>query len=119
MTGDKISTGALFDSISAKITNVTPTEDINWNVVQIIVEKFTERYPEEVIGAAEYVKQLRAASKDRKFNELSEDSGRRHVMELPHRLDYALTLKYPQIFTGKNLHKFFKLYPIFFIPEKL
>lgn len=104
---------------NAKLKNITPEDEVNWKVVQLIVEKFTEKHPEEVIGAAEYVKMLRSQARDKKFGATGTDSNNRHLMEIPNRLDYGLTLKYPQIFKGKNLKHFFKLYPIFFIPEKL
>lgn len=119
MTVDNSAIDKILGITESKLSNIEPSEEVNWSVVQIIVEKYTERHPEEVIGAAEYVKKLRFAAKDKKYGELSADSGRRHVMELPDRLDYALTLKYPKVFSGANLKKFFKLYPIFFIPEKI
>jgi hypothetical protein len=102
-----------------KLKNVTPDDEVNWRVVQLIVERFTEKYPEEVMGAAEYVKMLKNDAKDKKFGTTDGDASTRHLMELPNRLEYGLSLKYPQIFKGKNLKTFFKLYPIFFIPEKL
>lgn len=109
----------LMDIAEAKLKNITPEDEVNWKVVQLIVEKFTENHPEEVIGAVEYVKMLRKEAHDKKFATTGSESHGRHIMELPNRLDYGLTLKYPLIFKGKNLKHFFKLYPIFFIPEKL
>lgn len=99
-----------------------PEETVNWAVVRLLVEKYTERHPEEVVGCMEYVKTLKAAAKDRKFGQVQDGDGgsqMRHLMEIPDRLETALTMKYPLIFKGKNLKKFHGLYPVFFIPEKI
>lgn len=108
--------------VDNKMKAINPSDQVNWNVVRLIIEKYTERNYEEIIGCFEYVKQLKLAAKDKKYGQvtLGEDGSQmRHLMEIPDRLETALTMKYPLIFKDKNLRMFFELYPVFFIPEKL
>lgn len=103
--------------------NTLPKEQVNWNVVKLIVEGYTERFPEEVMGCAEFVKQKKAEKGLMNDYALMDNKGsgsdRRYMYELPPRLFTALTLKYPSILTGKNLIKFLKTYTLFCIPDKL
>lgn len=100
------------------IKNITPEDEVNWNVVQIIIEKYTERHAEEVMGCAEYVKQRREALAN-EFAETSDKTQMRHMYELPPSLAHGLSHKYPLIFKGENLTKFLKMYPIFQVAQKL
>ena len=95
-------------------------DEVNWNAVRLIVEGYTEKYPEEVVGCAEAVKMERNSLTDKKFGTTGADSDMRQVMKLPNRLQVGLQTKYPKIFTDqKNLRQFLKMYYIFQIPEKL
>lgn len=101
------------------VQRVTPEDNINWNVVALIVEKYTERHVDEVRGCVEFVKDKRTHL-DNKFGETSKDTQMRHMYELPPSLHFALTLKYPKIFKEKqHLDYFLKSYPMFRVPEKL
>lgn len=96
------------------------SNDVNWNVVRLIVEGFTEKFPEDVIGCIEAIKQERKTLVDKKFGTTGGDSDMRQLMKLPNRLQIGLQTQYPTIFTDdKNLKKFLKMYHCFLIPEKL
>jgi len=107
------------EALNAKADRMAPSEDVNWNVVRLIVEKYTERHPEEVVGCVDLVKRMRIAAKDAKFADTGSEANRRHVMELPSALSAAIEWKYPKALSGKNLRIFKGMYPVFFIPEKL
>lgn len=103
-----------------------PEEKVKWSVVELIVEGYTARFPEEVMGCAEYVKQKKAEKGALNDYALMEgkmgdgaNSDRRYMYELPSRLKTALEIKYPSVLKGTNLTKFLKKYSIFCIPDKL
>jgi len=97
---------------------IIPDPVINWETVKAIVEGYSERHPEEIVGCIAYVKELKKGLSN-KFAETSKDTQSRHMAEIPGRLRQGLVMKYPEIFKDKNLHKFLKLYPIFQVPEVL
>jgi iron-sulfur cluster repair protein YtfE (RIC family) len=105
--------------IMAKANNCQPEEMINWNVIKLMVDKYTERHPEEVVGAIEYVKKLKSVASDRTFGVQSKETGMRHIMEMPSALMAAMEFKYPTVFKDGNMLKFARMFPCFIIPEKL
>lgn len=98
---------------------ISPEEEVNWHVVQLIMEGYAERYPEELVGCIELVKKMRAEKTNSYALSDKGGSEMRHVYEIPSSLGNALKIKYPKIFDGKNLRQFLKLYPIFQIAEKI
>ena len=107
------------DLITGK-QNVVPDDIVNWNVVGIVIDKYAERYPEEMIGCVDYVLQMRKKHGPMdSFGIVEKDTQRRHMYEMPPRLMGALTVKYPLLLTGRNLNKFLKKYPVFRVTEKI
>lgn len=108
------------DGINDKFFDrVQSEQEVNWNVVKIIVDKYTDRHLEEVLGCEEVVKTKRK-NLNNKFAETSADTEMRHMYELPPSLHFALTMKYPLIFKSqKTLYHFLRMFPSFCIPEKL
>lgn len=106
------------DKLEMLLERIKPEEEVNWKVVQDIVEGYAERFPEELTGCVAYVKQLRSASNG-SYALMSKDTEMRHLYEIPERLTRGLTMKYPKVLSGKNLRQFLKLYPIFQVAEKL
>ena len=104
----------------AILERLRPEQEVRWPLVQMIVEGYAERHPEDIALCASYVKRLRAEKVDQKFAEISEGSQMRHLYELPDRLSMALSTIFPSLFTQeKNVFQFLKMYPLFQIPEKL
>lgn len=97
---------------------VVPNDEVNWRQVQLLVEIYTDRHPEEIAGCIEVVKQKRAQLTN-KFGLTSEENEMRHLYELPPNLYAALTYKWPKVLTDKNLRHFLRTYPIFCVAEKL
>jgi hypothetical protein len=104
----------------AILERLKPEQEVRWPLVQMIVEGYAERHPEDVALCAAYVKKLRAQKADQRFAEISDSSQMRHLYELPEKLSMALNTVFPRLFTDeKNVHQFLKMYAIFRIPEKL
>lgn len=102
------------ESILSRPTMVQEST-VNWNVVKLVMDEYTARYPEEIVGCMEYVKQLKA-TKENEF--ASSGEGMRHLYELPARLQKALQAKYPDLFKEANLRTFLEIYPAFQVAEK-
>ena len=98
--------------------HITPSDEVNWNVVDLVITRYAARYPAEILGCEKIVKDFRSRAKT-KFAETGGDMNTRHLFEMPARLQTALDMKYPKLFTGKNLITFLKKYRLFCIPEKL
>lgn len=98
---------------------IVPEDDVNWNVVRMIVQGYSERHPEEVAGCYMYVADIRSKLKNEEFASLDSDAHARHIYELPPALKDALSMKYPEVLKGDNLKHFLELFPKFQIPEKV
>lgn len=108
----------MLERVEAYADHIEPCQDVNWNVVRIIVEKYRERHFDEFEGCLEYVKQQRAGLQN-KFAVGKSESSMRKVFSLPPNLEFALSKKYPLVFRGENLWKFLKMFPFFQIPDSL
>jgi hypothetical protein len=100
-------------------SRIISDNEVNWDIVQQIVEEFTRRHPDVIAGCIDYVEELRKSKTNQYALEKGSQSNRRHIMEIPSSLLKGLSLKYPTLFTGENQRKFLKLYPIFQVAEKL
>jgi len=96
-------------------SRVVPLEEISWTAIEMIMEAYAEKYPEELMGCFAYVKQL----KESKNNDFASEGSQRHAYEVPERLHKALSIKFPKLFEGENLKKFLNLYPGFQVANKL
>lgn len=105
-------------SLEEMSERVVPEDEVNWNVVKLIVQKYADRHPEEMACCVIHVKQLRQELKTR-FGEWGTEGRERHVFELPTNLEMALSMKYPKVLKAENLAKFLSLFPQFQVAEKL
>ena len=103
------------DELSEK---VVPEDEVNWKVVKLIVEKYTDRHPEEVAGCIIHVKGLRQELKNR-FGSWETEGRERHIFELPVNLEMALSIKYPKLLKEENLKQFLGIFPQFQVAENL
>lgn len=104
------------DEVLMNTPTLQPESVVNWNVVKLVMDGYTEKHPEEIVGCMEYVKQLKA-TKENAF--ASSGDNMRHLYELPSRLQKGLALKYPELFQGDNLKQFLELYPAFQVADKV
>lgn len=96
-------------------SRIVPLEEVNWRAIEMIMEAYAEKYPEELTGCFAYVEQLRSE----KSNEYASAGSQRHAYEIPGRLHKALSIKFPKLFEGENLRTFLSMYPNFQVAEKL
>lgn len=105
-------------SFNVNKETLIPEEEVNWNVVRLLVQKYTERHPEEVNGCKIHVQELRQELKTR-FGEWQTEGRTRHIFELPSRLESAISMKYPKALKDENLRRFLSMFPDFQVAEQL
>lgn len=95
---------------------VKPLEEVRWGAIEMIMEAYAEKYPEELAGCFEYVRQLKEGTDA--FGSTGKGS-QRHAYEIPERLHKALSIQFPLLFEGENLRKFLSMYPNFQVADKI
>ena len=102
-------------SVENIFDRVKPLEEVRWGAIEMIMDAYAEKYPEELAGCFEYVRQLKDGTNDA----FATSGAQRHAYEVPARLHKALSVQFPRLFEGENLRKFLSMYPNFQVADKI